>query len=234
VNSSTSTHHEPAISAIDEPRSRRELLRSGSVALAAGLLGVLGIATTTSAKNGSTLRAGDKATASRATTIESSKGPALQARATGKDGPVGVRGVANASKGIGVQGTAPSSKGATVGVQGLTQSSEGTAGDFVAEGGGTALAASSGKGGVALRTKGRVMLTERSGVAAVSQGGAEFVIPVTGGLSEKSLVLATLQDHRPGVHVEAAHVLDAEEGLIVVRLNQAVAEQTDVGWIVLD
>ncbi len=230
----SSTQHEPTSSAIDEPRSRRELLRSGSMAMAVGLLGVFGIATTGSAKNGSTLRAGDKATASRSTTIELSKGPALQARTTGKDGAVGVRGVANATKGIGVQGSAPSSKGATVGVQGSTQSPEGTAGEFVADGGGTALAASAAKEGVALRTKGRLMLTERSGIATVSQGGAEFVIPVLGGLSEKSLVLATLQDHRPGVHVEAAHVLDVDEGLIVVRLNQAVAEQTEVGWFVLD
>lgn len=229
-----SAHTEPAIDTIDEPRSRRELLRSGGIAMVAGLLGVFGISTTTSAKNGSALRAGERATASRPTTIESSRGPALQGRANGKNGNVGLRGVASASKGIGVQGTASAGKGATVGVQGSTQSPEGTAGDFVADGGGTALAASAGKQGVALRTRGRLMLTERTGVASVSEGGAEFVIPVSGGLSEKSLVLATLQDHRPGVHVEAAHVLDADEGLIVVRLNQAVAEQTEVGWMVLD
>ena len=67
-------------------------------------------------------------------------------------------------------------------------------------------------------------------------GGAEFVIPVAGGLTEKSLVLATLQDHFPGVHVEAASVLDttAEARLIVVRLNQAVPEPARVAWLVLD
>jgi hypothetical protein len=214
------TRHEPAIDAIDEPRSRRELLQTGGMAMVAALLAVFGLGTTTTAKNGSALRAGDKTTATRPTTIESAKGPALQARATGKNGPIGLRGVANASKGVGVQG--------------LTQSSDGTAGEFVADGGGTALSASASKQGVALRTKGRLVLTERTGVASVSEGGAEFVIPVSGGLSEKSMVLATLQDHRPGVHVEAAHVLDVDDGLIVVRLNQAVAEQTEVGWIVLD
>ena len=86
---------------------------------------------------------------------------------------------------------------------------------------------------MALRTKGRIELQGRSGIASVS-GGAEFVIPVSGGLSEKSLVLATLQDHTPGVHVESASVLDKEEGLIVVRLNQAVSEPAKVGWLVLD
>jgi hypothetical protein len=214
------TRHEPAIAAIDEPRSRRELLQTGGMAMVAALLAVFGLGTTTGAKNGSALRAGDKTTASRPTIIESARGPALQARATGKKGPIGLRGVANASNGVGVQG--------------LTQSSDGTAGEFVADGGGTALAASASKRGVALRTKGRLVLSERTGVASVSEGGAEFVIPVSGGLSDRSMVLATLQDHRPGVHVEAAHVLDVDDGLIVVRLNQAVAEQTEVGWIVLD
>lgn len=221
-----STDYEPvidAIEAIDEPRSRRELLRSGGVAALAGVLGVFGITSAAAAKNGSTLKAGDKTTASKPTSIESSKGPALQARATSKKEPVGLRGVADAPKGIGVQGEATAAKGETVGVQGLAQSPDGVAGEFVAD-----------KSGTALRTKGRIELTGRSGRAPVSEGGAEFVIPVTGSLSDKSLVLATLQDHRPGVHVEAAYVLDAEEGVIVVRLNQAVAEETTVGWLVLN
>jgi hypothetical protein len=132
-----------------------------------------------------------------------------------------------------VQGTASSDKGKTVGVQGKIESREGVAGHFLAEAGGTALEASATKRGVALRTKGRLELTQRSGSALVSEGGAEFVIPVEGGLSERALVLATLQEHRPGIHVEAAYVLDAEDGLIVVRLNQAVSEQTKVGWFVL-
>lgn len=222
-----------AIDAIDETRSRRELLRSGGVAAIAGVLGVLGIATTAGAKNGSSAKLGEKNTATKPTTIESKKGPALQARTTSGKDPIGVRGAATAEKGVGVQGAALSGKGKTVGVQGLTASAGGTAGQFVAEKGGTAIDAQAPKDGVALRTKGRIELTERSGSASVSEGGSEFVIPVSGGLS-RSLVIATLQEHRPGVHVEAAYVLDAEVGRIVVRLNQAVAEQTKVAWLVLD
>lgn len=225
---------ERAIEAGTEPRSRRELLRTGGLAAIAGLLGLFGLAGTASAKNGDAVRAGDKTSATRPTTLESRKGPALQARTTSKQEPIGVRGVSTANKGVGVQGTATSGKGETVGVQGLTQSPDGIAGHFKAEDGGTALVADGGKRGVALRTTGKLELKERSGTATVSEGGAEFVIPVSGGLSDRSIVLATLQDHRPGVHVEAAHVLDAEEGLVVVRLSQAVAEQTRVGWIVLD
>jgi hypothetical protein len=107
------------------------------------------------------------------------------------------------------------------------------AGLFVASGGGTALEArAGGRSGTALRTRGRIDFAERSGVASAS-GGAEFVIPVAGGLREDSIVLATLQDHHVGVHVESASVLDPEEGLIVVRLNQALSEPGRVGWIVL-
>jgi len=227
-----SRDHELVIEVMEQPHSRREMLRTGGVAAVAGLLGVFGVATTTAAKNGSAVRAGDKTTATKPTTLESRKGPAFQARATSSKDPIGVRGAATANKGVGVQGAAVSGKGATVGVQGLTQSPDGTAGQFVATDGGTALEASA-KKGVALRTKGRIELTERSGSTSVSEGGSDIVIPVTGGLSEKSLVLATLQEHRPGVHVEAAYVL-AEDERIVVRLNQAVSEQTKVAWIVLD
>jgi hypothetical protein len=214
--------------------SRRDLLRSGGTALLASLLGVVGLSVGASAKNGDALRAGDRATASRATVLESSKGPGLQVTFTGKGDGIAVRGSAESSKGIGVQGEATSDKGETVGVQGLAASSEGVAGQFLAGSGGTALQAEAeGKGGVALRTKGRLELQGRSGIASVS-GGAEFVIPVSGALTDKSLVLATLQDHFPGVHVESASVLDPEEGLVVVRLNQAVPEPAKVGWLVLD
>jgi hypothetical protein len=195
---------------------------------------VLGVASTASAKNGDPLRAGAKSSATSPTTLESRKGPAFQARIGGSGETVALRGASSSQKGIGVQGAATSSKGESIGVQGVSGSSEGTAGQFIAEEGGTALEARSAQGqGVALRTRGKIALTERSGIASVS-GGAEFVIPVAGGLDERSLVLATLQDHFPGVHVESASVLDAEDGLIVVRLNQAVPSAARVAWIVLD
>ena len=217
-----------------ETASRRDLLRSGGAALLASLLGVFGVAVGAAAKNGDALRAGDRTTASRATVLESTKGPALQVRFTGSGEGIAVRGSADSAKGIGVQGEATSSKGSSIGVQGLAASPDGIAGQFLAPSGGRALEAdASEKGGVALRTKGRVELQGRSGITSVS-GGAEFVIEVSGGLSEKSLVLATLQDHFPGVNVESASVLDKDEGLIVVRLNQAVPEPAKVGWLVLD
>jgi hypothetical protein len=222
----------PEREAVEPRRSRRDLLRGGATALVASVLGVIGVAMGASAKNGDPLRAGEKTSATRPTTLESNDGPGLYAKVSGR-AQVALRGSADSPRGIGVQGEAVSEKGESVGVQGLNQSSDGVAGQFIAERG-TALEASIGdREGVALRTQGRLELTERSGVSSVS-GGAEFVIPVAGGLGESSLVLATLQDHFPGVHVEAAGVLDAAEGLIVVRLNQAVPEPARVGWFVLD
>ena len=218
----------------ETPTTRRHVLRSGGAATLAGLLGVLGLASVASAKNGDPLRVGDKSSATKPTQLESSKGPALQVKIGGSGEGVGVRGTASSARGVGVQGEATSEKGASVGVQGLATSPEGIAGQFVAKGGGSAVeAVASEKDGVALRTRGRLELSGRSGIASVS-GGAEFVVPVAGGLSERSLVLATLQEHFPGVHVESASVLDAEEGLVVVRLNQAVPEPAKVGWLVLD
>jgi len=182
----------------------------------------VGLATSTAAKNGNPVRAGEKTTATKPTTLESKKSTAFAVRNTG------------GGDAVAISGEVIGAKGGSTGVRGLSASPDAVAGRFTATGGGTAVEADAAKkNGVALRTKGRLQLTERSGINSVS-GGAEFVIPVAGGLSENSIVLATLQDHNPGVHVEAATVLDAEDGLIVVRLNQALSQPAKVGWIVLD
>jgi hypothetical protein len=226
--------HEQVSVAPEEPQTRRELLRMGGIAAIASVLGVLGISGVTEGKNGSSLRIGSKNSGTRPTTLDTRKGPGFFARVSGSGQQVALRGQSGSQKGIGVQGIASASKGEAIGVQGQAKSPDGAGGRFVADGGATALEASvENRNGVALRTKGRLELTERSGVTTAS-GGAEFVIPVEGGVTEGSMVLATLQDHMPGLHVEAASVLDTEEGLIVVRLNQAVAEPTRVAWLVLD
>jgi hypothetical protein len=204
----------------EEPRSRRSLLRGGLSSVVMGLAGVLGISAAASARNGDAVRAGERTTAARATLLESSRGTGFHARNTGRGG-------------VALKGEATSGRGATVAVQGSTQSPDGIAGQFSASEGGTAVEAQATQRGVALRTRGRLQFRERSGVSSVS-GGAEFVIPVAGGLADDSIVLATMQDHFPNVHVASASVLDASEGLIVVRLSQAVPEPAKVGWIVLD
>ncbi len=230
----SSTSREQVIDRTGESQTRRELLRTGGIAALAGVLGVFGISTATQARNGSPIRIGSRNSGSRPTTLETNKGPGFFAKVGGSGTQVAVRGQSTASKGIAVQGIATAKTGETIGVQGQATSPTGVAGQFVSGDGGTAVeAVASGRRGVAIRTKGKLQFDDRSGSSELS-GGAEFVIPVAGGLTDESLVLATLQDHFPGVYVESASVLDAEEGLIVVRLSQAVPEPATVAWIVLD
>ena len=225
---------EPATTAADEPRSRRQLLTAGGVAAIAGVLGAVGIANSVEGKDGQWVRLGQRNSANKTTQITGRKSPGLLARITGAG--AAIRGITSSEKGTGVQGWADAKKGKTTGLDGKTESPGGVAGRFVAARGGTAiLARSPDRDGTALRTEGKLEFERRSGEATTS-GGAEFVIPVAGGLTKKSLVLATLQDHFPGVHVEAASVLDttADRETILVRLNQAVPEPARVAWLILD
>ena len=224
---------EPAIIDSEEPRSRRQLLTAGGVAAAAAALGALGISSTVEAKDGGFTRLGKRNTATNTTQITTRKSPGFLARITGAG--AAIRGISSSQKGTGVQGWADAKKGKTTGVDARTDSPGGTAGNFIARRGGTALVAKSPDGnGIALETEGKLRFSKRSGDAMTS-GGAEFVIPVTGGLNQNSLVIATLQDHFPGVHVESAAVLDSgRDPKIVVRLNQAVPEPARVAWLILD
>jgi len=232
VNSSTPP--EPVTTAADEPRTRRQLLTAGGLAVIAGILGAVGLSTPVAARDGDAIRAGQKTEAKQATKLTARKGVAFAASNSGGGKVSGLRGEATSNKGKGVIGVASAKKGKTVGVQGVSASPDGIAGQFTAARGGTAIVAQSpDRKGVALRTEGRLHFAGRSGSSQTS-GGSEFVTKVGGGVTEKSLVLATLQDHVPGVYVEAASVLDPAEGLIVVRLNQAVAEPTRVAWFILD
>jgi hypothetical protein len=232
VNSSRD--NEPTSITADQPRTRRQLLTAGGFAAIAGMLGAVGISTATAAKDGQFMRVGQKNAATKSTSLQARKSPGLISRVTGAG--ASIRGISSSVKGTGVQGWADAKKGKTIGVDGKTDSPNGVAGQFVAGRGGTAvLAKSPDRDGVALRTEGRLQFERRSGEATTS-GGAEFVIPVAGGLTKKSIVLATLQDHFPGVHVEAATVLDTtkDNETILVRLNQAVPEPARVGWLILD
>jgi hypothetical protein len=232
VNSSRD--NEPAIVSADQPRTRRQLLTAGGAAAIAGVLGAVGISSGASAKDGQWLRIGQKNAGTRTTQLTAKQSPGLLLRVTGAG--AAIRGITSSQKGTAVQGWADAKKGKTIGVEGKTESPGGVAGQFVAGRGGTAvLAKSPDQKGVALRTEGRLEFDQRSGEATTS-GGAEFVVPVGGGLTRKSLVLATLQDHFPGVHVEAASVLDTAAGneTILIRLTQAVPEPARVAWLILD
>mgnify|MGYP001814598422 FL=1 len=228
----SSRDNEPAIVDTEAPRTRRGLLTAGGAAAIAAALGAVGIANDAQAKDGAFTRLGKRNTATNTTQITARKSPGVLSRLSGTG--AAIRGITSSQKGVGVQGWSDAKKGKTIGVAGKTDSPGGTAGQFIATRGGTALVAKSPDGnGIALETEGKLRFGKRSGEATTS-GGAEFVIPVSGGLNKSSLVIATLQDHFPGVHVESASVLDAGRNTIVVRLNQAVPEPARVAWMILD
>jgi len=228
----SSRDNEPAIIEAEAPRTRRQLLTAGGVAAVAAALGAVGISGTAQGKDGGFTRLGQRNAANNTTQVTARKSPGFLSRITGAG--AAIRGISSHQKGVGVQGWTDAKKGKTIGVAGRSESPGGTAGQFIAGNGGTALVAKSpNKNGTALETEGKLRFGKRSGDATTS-GGSEFVIPVSGGLNQNSLVIATLQDHHPGVHVESASVLDAGRSTIVVRLNQAVPEPARVAWLILD
>lgn len=127
----------------------------------------------------------------------------------------GVQGAAVAPGESGVRGT---SLGAGIGVRGTADAA-----------GGTGVLASSALG-TALRVEGTVSMS-RSGRAVVPAHRA--VVTVAGvGLTEQSLVLATLQRGRHGVWIRAANP-DPVTGSFTIVLNKAPGKRLPVAWFVL-
>jgi hypothetical protein len=133
----------------------------------------------------------------------------------------------NTGGGEGVRGT---SAGAfAVGVSGVTQA--GGTGVLGTSDGGVGVLAVEGTGaGAALQVSGRAAFSS-SGVATIAAGASQITIAAT--LGADSLVLAILQQDRPGIHVRSA-APDVAAQAITVRLNQAVGQTTRVGWFVVN
>ena len=84
--------------------------------------------------------------------------------------------------------------------------------------------------GTALRVEGRTEFT-RSGVATIPAGANRVTVTPEGPVTNRSFVLATLQEARVGVHV-AAGIPNATAGTVVIRLNQPVNAPTKVAWFI--
>jgi hypothetical protein len=84
--------------------------------------------------------------------------------------------------------------------------------------------------GTALRVEGRTEFT-RSGVATIPAGANRVTVTPEGPVTNRSFVLATLQEARGGVHV-AAGIPNAAAGTVTIRLNQPVNSATRVAWLV--
>ena len=86
-------------------------------------------------------------------------------------------------------------------------------------------------GGIALKATGPASFT-RSGVLTV-RAGTSTVTKTGLALTAASLVLATLQQNRAGVFVQAA-VPDVSGSSFTIHLNKTVSASTNVGWFVVN
>lgn len=137
-------------------------------------------------------------------------------------GSVGVVGFGGALSGTGVRGV-----GGGVGTDAHGNGVHGVA--TVA--GGVGELAENTAGGVALKAVGRTQFS-RSGALTVRAGSSR--VTKTGvALTTASLILATLQQHRTGVYVQAA-VPNVSQSSFTVYLNKAIASNTKVAWFVIN
>jgi hypothetical protein len=137
----------------------------------------------------------------------------------------GVFGTNVTKGGIGVFG-----EGGSVGVAGHGFTA-GVRGTSAAASGVGVLAEHNAAGGAAFKAVGPAVFS-RSGILAVPAGSSK--ITKTGiALTAGSLILAAIQRHVPGVHVEAA-VPDVSRSEFTVHLNRAVAARTHVAWFVVN
>jgi hypothetical protein len=148
---------------------------------------------------------------------------------TGAQGGHGVLGVSQPpSAGTGVFGYANTG----VGVMGISSAdfSIGVYGETLGRNG-AGVYASAPNDSSALEVVGKASFS-RSGIVTIPAGASQITNSVSS-LTSDSLVLATLQQNRPGVWVRAA-VPDVAANSFTIFLNQAVVVATNVAWFLLD
>ena len=135
------------------------------------------------------------------------------------DGAIGVIGQSGRDFGIGVEGDAAGNGG--IGVYGAAMGERGIG----------VYATAPGVDSAALQVNGRAVFSASGRV--VVPAGSTNVTQAGVTLTASSVVLAVLQDDRPGVAVRAA-VPNAAAGSITIFLTQAPAADTAVGWFALN
>jgi hypothetical protein len=126
-------------------------------------------------------------------------------------------GVAGRTDGADRAGVLGDNTGAGMGVKGTSAS-------------GIGVFATAGPDGIALHVDG-VVKFKRSGLSTISAGSASVTIQ-TQFLTTDTLILATLQQDRPGIFVRAA--LKNAHFAFTIYLNQPVTADTTVAWMLLN
>jgi hypothetical protein len=223
--------HETETPAADPAPSRRGVL-SGLAAAAIGSVVAADLLrpSPAAAADGDNVKLGQDNEAANVTTITGGGNGALRAVSTADDGSV--VGINSAADGYGVRGT-----GEYIGVDaignviGTSSSSDHGTAVLAATYDGIAIQATvSVPSAWALDARGPVKFSS-SGRTRIPAGQARVVL--TGlALKPTSMVLATLQTRRNGVHVEAA-VPDPVTGSATVYLSKPTPGAADLGWFVI-
>jgi hypothetical protein len=186
--------------------------------------GVVGYAATTASGTGVAAKGG----LNGGTGVDATGFYAVAATSFGSGG-VGVAatgdafGVSASGNGVGVRGVGLD------GVVGQTSTGNGVRG-VVTDAAGVAVLAEN-PFGTALKAAGRTVFS-RSGVLSVP-AGSSHVTKSGIALTAESLILATLQQNRPGVYVQAA-VPDISRNSFTIHLTKAVTGRTRVAWFVVN
>jgi hypothetical protein len=212
-----------------ESSSRRGVM-AAAVGVAAGIVAAGAVAQPAHAADGDTLVLGVTNEATNTTRLETRETSLYAVSVTDDASLVGE---SRSTDGYGVRGTGPyigvNAIGGTVGVYAVSDYGTGVQAQTY---NGTAVHASTAvPQGYALQVEGAVRFS-RSGRATIP-AGTDRVAVTAADVRPGTSILATLQQHRPGISVAAA-VPDATANTVLLVLTRRVATDTAVAWLALD
>jgi hypothetical protein len=228
------------------PHSRRALLAAAAGAAVVTVVSAIDRPAIVRAGTDGDVVLGAKNTSTTTTEIENGEDlvDVLVARSTGGGSAL----VGESEQGTGVLGTGThgveGSSQAGQGVLGVSESGTGVLGHITLSGagvqghsfsaGGVGVLATA-EAGTALQVAGKAKFS-RSGRATVPKGKSYVDITVTGGLTSRSVVHATLQTYRRGVAVAAVRKNYPSAGKARIYLTQVASTtaNTYVGWFVAE
>ena len=214
--------------------SRRSILTGAAVGVGALAAGALGRPPRALANDGDPVLQGVFNTPQSTTTVAINANNSLNAL-VGAANNTGTGVVGSSPGGNGVHGT-----GGTNGVSGTTANpaASGVFGENTTSGFGVAGRANAGTGVLADSLNGTAL--DVQGVASFSRSGKLTIAAGTSSVTmsgiridPSTLVLATLQQDRPGVHVRSADPNPAADSF-TIRLNKPVGSNTKVAWFLVN
>lgn len=220
---------------LEKPLSRRDVILTGFAAAAGVAAAAMGAPSIAAANDGASVTVGSTQDASSTNFTAVQNGADLWGGlcGTGLGGPMGVSGYS--AGGTGVRGNSDSGV-AVYGMSGVgTQNwaGIGVIGHTVDAAGTGVIAINSGDGGgTALSVQGKTKMS-RSGVGTIKKGVNAVTVPVSDGVTSKSMFLVTMQSD-PGAGVYIRYVAKYSATKFRVVFNMKATKTATFAWMVLD